>query len=132
MDKTLEDYFTDWEGHVFGFGYGTGEVYTVQALKHFLLTCPEEGAYDYQQLEKPNPTVAWLMLNTLCHVNLIDYGTSPRFGWLTSQGQKLRAFIKSKTTDELYELTGRLIEEYIPCYPDVCNCDGPKCNNPFW
>ena len=32
LTKTLEDNFVDWEGHVFGFGYGTGEPHTLSAL----------------------------------------------------------------------------------------------------
>lgn len=139
--KTLEENFTDWESNAFGFGYGTGEEYTITALKTFFSAIGRAGspnAYDYEVLEKAvTPTVAWLLINILCGCNIIEYGTSPRYGWLTSEGERLKEFIDSKTADELLALTQR-DHNYVHCCPDACNCgpqgwqEGVKCQNPFW
>lgn len=138
MTKTLEDYFADWEGATFGFGYGSGEQHTIPALLAFLALCPETGNYNYEAMEKElGPTVAWLFINILCRADMIEYGTSPRFGWLTETGRRLRAFVLSKTADELISLTVRG-DDYDPCLPGACNCGplgyekGRVCQNPFW
>lgn len=131
--KTLDDYFADWESYVFGFGYGTGEEHILPSLKSFLECCNDDAPYDFQVLEaKLTPTVAWLLINILCrhNVDIIEYGTSPRCGWLTPHGIKLKEFVATKTVDELIGMTGR-DSEYTPCFPDYCNCD-VQCNNPFW
>lgn len=133
MSKTPDDYFSNWEGHVFGFGYGSGEDYIIPALKRFLEGCPDEGAYDYRDLEAAlSPTVAWLLINTLCHADILEYGTSPRHGWLTATGVALRKFVSGHTHDQLVDLAQR-DEDYTPCYPDCCNCRPLYlCANPFW
>jgi len=137
--KTLDDYFTDWESHVFGFGYGTGEQFTLQALRRFFDSFNEDQrTYNYETLEKNlTATVAWLLINILCKVDILEYGTSARYGWLTAKGERLAAFVKSKPLEELWGLTSK-DENYIHCYPDACNC-GPNgyekdrvCQNPFW
>ena len=147
--KTIEDYFRDWEGHVFGFGYGTGEPYVLFAVKEFLSLCnrSENGLYDYRVIsETLGETVTWLLINQLCRDGLIDYGSSPRFGWLTPQGLALKEFMSTRTYEELAELTSVFsgdippggTEPYYPCYPNHCNCVPPggheteKCKNPFW
>lgn len=126
--------FIDWENYVFGFGYGTGEEYTLKALKTFLYYCKLNG-YGYHVLETTvTPTVAWLLINILCHADILEYGTSLRFGWLTEKGKLLRKFMLSKTEDELYEMVN-VDQDYVYCYPDYCNCDLPKgvtCNNPLF
>lgn len=144
MAKTIEQSFIDWEGSAFGFGYGTGEPHVVPALKTFLSMCdggPFGHSYDYQKLEAAlSPTVAWLLINALCQHNIgaIEYGTSPRFGWLTPQGEALKAFVATKTADELIEIVTDFDPDYIRCYPDACNCGpngyeaGRKCVSPFW
>lgn len=144
MTKTIEESFADWEGHVFGFGYGTGEQHTLGALKAFMAAVGKPdlpNGYDYERLEAAcGPAVAWLLINALCRhtVDIVEYGTSPRFGWLTPEGERLKAFIDSKTVDELYEITAGRPDDYVPCYPDACNCgingyeEGRKCANPFW
>lgn len=144
MTKTIEQNFADWEGGVFGFGYGTGEEHYLPALKTFLESVgrPEmPHAYEYEVLEKAvGATVAWLLICMLCRANIIEYGTSPRYGWLTEEGQNLRVFVASKTAEELYEICCNRSEDDDPgpCYPDACNCgprgyqEGVKCPNPFW
>lgn len=132
--KTLEQHFADWESHVFGYGYGTGEEFTLKALKGFLSAIPADGSYDYQELEEAvTAVVAWLLINTLAHADMIEYGTSPRYGWLTKNGKALAGFVAERSVDELHALTSHR-EDYVECYPDHCNCDDGDCRpgNPFW
>lgn len=145
--KTPDQSFSDWEGYVFGAGYGTGEQYTVAALRTFLgaMQPNDHGgvSYRYADLEAAlTPTVAWLLINTMVGANIIDYGTSPRFAWLSPEGVRLREYMLGKTVDELLDALGQWDagnHDYIACYPDHCNCvstpdaeraDG--CVNPFW
>lgn len=134
--KTPADFFRDWEGHAFGFGYGTGEPAIVPTIKTFLAAFGRDDsphAYDHAALERAvGAPAAWLLINRFCQLNAIEYGTSPRYGWLTARGERLRDYFATKTADELLE---DLVEPegYYGCYPDHCNCDGPsKCVNPFW
>lgn len=138
MTKTLDENFADWEGHVFGFGYGSGEPHTVPALRRFFALCPDKAGYDFEVLERElTPTVAWLLINALAKADVLEYGTSPRFAWLTARGLALKAYLATKTDDEAIELCC-YSSDYVPCYPDACNCgpngyeDGRKCVNPFW
>lgn len=135
----MEDkHFIDWEGHVFGFGYGTGEPHTLKALKQFFSLLENDHSYDHSVLEKEmGPTIAWLMINILAHADLLEYGTSPRYGWLTDKGTALNEYLKSKTTEQLYELV-MVDSDYVHCYPEHCNC-GPDgyskekiCHNPLF
>lgn len=142
-ERSLESYFADWESHVFGFGYGSGEPFTVPALRTFFVLCPPEDAqkrtYDYQVMENAlTPTVAWLLMSAMGHADIIEYGSSPRYGWLTPNGYRLRDFVLSKTPDELVALATEFDQDQPHCAPDNCNC-GPhgydaarKCPNPFW
>lgn len=144
IEKPIEKHFADWESHVFGFGYGTGEEHTIAALKTFMENIGREEidsprAYDYQQLETAlTPPVAWLLINILCKANIIEYGTSPRYGWLTKEGEALRDFVASKSVDDLYGFC--MADDLDYCYPSYCNCqlceDGhsktDRCQNPFW
>ena len=138
-NKPIDHSFRDWEGSTFGFGYGTGEEHTIPALKQFLELCKDKEAYDYVELETAlTPAVAWLLINVLCKADIIEYGTSPRYGWLTDKGKRLKGFVGKHTADELYEIAAGHDENYISCYPDACNCGesgyvpGRKCPNPFW
>lgn len=137
MTKTIDENFRDWEGEAFGYGYGSGEHHVLGALRDFMLAIPERQ-YDYEVLENAlTPRVAWLMINALCKDGLIEYGTSPRFGWLTPAGERLRAYVLERTVDQLHEATN-VGERHDVCYKDACNC-GPEgydpkrvCDNPFW
>ena len=132
--KTIEENFTDWESDLFGFGYGTGEEHTLKALKDFLAAIPANGTYDYRALESAvTAPVAWLLINMLAGANVIEYGTSPRHGWLTKNGKALAEFVAARSVDQLYQLTSR-DEEYVECYPDHCNCGDGDCRptNAFW
>lgn len=132
--KTLDEHFTDWEANTFGYGYGTGETHVLSVLKAFLEAVPPEGTYDYETLERVvSRSVAWLLINILAHDDKIEYGSSPRFGWLTGTGKALKSFVEGRPTELLCELTYRG-EKYIHCYPNHCNCDDGDCrpSNPFW
>jgi hypothetical protein len=139
--KTIEQNFADWESSAFGFGYGTGEYPVLDALKDFFAAFgvgDRPNSYDYDVLErKVGKAVTWLLINRLCSysVGAIQYGTSPRYGWLTPEGEALKAFVDSKTVDELVEI---VCSNDDVCYPDACNCgetgyeEGRICYNPFW
>lgn len=136
--KSIEQHFIDWEADTFGFGYGTGQEPVLAALKQFLTLCSEgqfQHAYDHEKLSAAlTPTAAWLLINVLAHDGKIEYGTSPRYGWLTTTGEALAKFVKGRTVEQLVDLTHQ-DESYAHCYPDHCNCDdGEDCrrNNPFW
>ena len=130
--KTPGQYYNDWENRVFGYGYGTGERYIAAALKAFLASIPDEGTYNYCELEAAvTPATAWLLINALCRADIIEYGTSTRFGWLTPQGKSLKAFIAQHSADDLSDF-GVNEDGYVGCSPDYCNCDGEQCDNPFW
>lgn len=142
MTKPTDKNFADWESTAFGFGYGTGEEHVLAALKTFFETvqeCDGPQTYDYRELEAAlTPTVAWLLINRLCQVDIIEYGSSPRFAWLTEEGKHLKYFIMSKTVTELETICCDRGDDFNVCYPDACNC-GPNgyekervCVNPFW
>jgi hypothetical protein len=129
--KTIEEHFHDWESHVFGFGYGTGEEHTLPVLKKFLSLIQDRG-YNYQDLEAAlTAPVAWLLINILCRADILEYGCSPRFAWLTQQGKALKQFVDGRTDEDLYELTDSY-DDYHECYPHHCNCNDGPCVNPFW
>lgn len=142
MTKTLEDSFIDWETTVFGYGYGTGEPHILKALKGFLANTGRAdmpNSYDYQKLEAAiGAAETWFLINALCKADIIEYGTSPRFGWLTPEGERLKAFVDAKSVDELAELCCNHDEDHDICYPNACNCgpngyeEGRVCQNPFW
>lgn len=137
--KTVEEYFVDWEAEVFGFGYGTGEKHTLSSLRRFLELCVHSSgdSYDFQELEREiGETVAWLLINILCRADIIEYGTSPRYGWLTTQGKRLQVFCTTRTSDALYDL---VMAKDNPdcCSPYQCNCgedfvENKRCPNPFF
>lgn len=129
-ETTITDkHFADWESWAFGYGYGTGEPHTLGALRDFLAAF--ESSYDYERLENTlGERVAWLLINTLCHADILEYGTSPRYGWLTERGRVLREFVAGKSLDELYAMTCR-DESAVVCSPDYCNCEAP-CKNPLF
>ena len=133
--KTIHEHFIDWEGDVFGFGYGSGEEHIIPALKRFLQLTTDSGQYDFRVLEEEiTPTVTWLLINTLCHCDMIEYGTSPRFAWLTKKGLALKNYLESNSIESIEEKFNETGNDYIHCYRNICNCDDGKCDthNPFW
>lgn len=141
--RTLESYFIDWEAEAFGFGYGSGEPHTIPALRTFFVLCPppesDRRGYDYQVLEHAlTPAVAWLLISALGKADVIEYGTSPRYAWLTPKGYRLREFMLGKTPDELVELVCSADQEHPFCSRHYCNCGpngyekGKTCPSPFF
>ena len=62
--KTTEEYFRDWISEYFGYGYGTGELHIVPAVRKFLERCEATPGhcYNYNTLESSlTPVVAWLL-----------------------------------------------------------------------
>lgn len=138
MKKLTNKNFIDWFSENFGFGYGTGEEYTIPALKGFLETCPNQGNYDYEEIEKKiGKAETWFLMNVLCSKRIIEYGTSPRYGWLDTRGVLLKEYISEKNQEELYDLV-MVDSDYIYCYSHACNCgergyvEGRKCDNPLF
>jgi len=133
-----DKHFIDWESDTFGYGYGTGEAFILVALKTFFSTLKltpgtASPSYDYRELEAAlGELPAWLLINTLLHADLFEYGTSPRYAWLTAKGKLLKEYVDAKTVDELYELATGHDENYSPCYPTHCNCGAVHCANPLW
>lgn len=101
--------FKEWESDVFGYGYGSGEMHVLSILKKAFSIFPEKGNYDYSILEKElTPEVFWIFMNTLCHTNkIIEYGSSPRYGWLDKKGVEIKKYLENKDLDYLYELIMR-------------------------
>jgi len=140
--KTLEQHFIDWENHVIGYGYGTGEGHTIGALRAFFSAIGDDRGphcYNFAKIEKAvGPAVCWLLISALCRADIIEYGTSTRYGWLTDKGKRLQAFLADRSAEQLAALCTGYGEEYTHCYPDACNCGpdgyekGRICPNPFW
>src|SRR5882672_4473306 len=116
IKKSIKLSFRDWESATFGFSYGSGEKHIFFALKSFLEFCGGPSfSYDFEILERElTPTVAWLLINILCKANIIDYGSSPRFGWLTVTGIRLKKFIVEFSIEELCEIVSYDSDDYIP------------------
>jgi len=142
--KSLDNYWSDWHDSLFPFGYGSGEPHIIPPLRQFLALCEVRhsgGApsYEYEKAEQEiSPAVTWFIINALCKADAIEYGSSPRFGWLTPKGVRLRDYVLTKTADELVALACTRGEDHDPCCPDACNCgpggykEGRVCQNPFW
>jgi hypothetical protein len=116
--------FKEWERDVFGFGYGTGEAHILPALQTFLRHVDGGHTYTAQTIERVlGGPVTWLLINVLCHADILDYGTSPRCGWVTPQGERLRAYVVSKTVDQLYAIVTQAPDPTQPlCSRTFCNC----------
>ena len=136
----MDKYFIDWESDTFGYGYGTGEEGIIPMLRNFFILCMDEekhkvSYYDYRNIEESIGNVCtWLLINILCHADMIEYGTSPRYGWLNAKGENLKNYMLSKSVKELVGILDT-DETYVYCYKNVCNCGevgNPRCDNPFF
>lgn len=130
--------FTDWHADVFGYGYGSGEEHWLPALHRFFaeLVGRDEHrrtSYDHSDLERAfGPLAAWLLINALCMAEVLEYGSSPRYGWLTKRGELLRAYVAAHTVESLGQVV-MVSSNGAPCLPDYCNCDGvPESCNPLY
>ena len=95
--------FCKWENEVFGYSYGTGEDTILTDLRKFLNLIPEsESTYKYEIIEEQlGKTITWLFINILCRKWIIDYGSSPRFGWLSEKGNELKCFLNNTSNEEI-------------------------------
>lgn len=126
-----DKHFIDWENHVFGYGYGSGEPLIIPAIRAFFDQL-NENRYDYTVMERAfGKLAAWLLINTLNRADLVEYGTSPRFGWLTPKGEVLRDYMQARTIDDLVRVVTESDDSHIHCDPDLCQCDEP-CRNPLF
>lgn len=134
--KSLADYFVDWYGSALGFGYGTGDVYYCEALTKFFKNVDgEQGSYKFEDMEKKvGKDAFWFLISIFGNSDFIEYGTSPRYGWLTEKGKLARQFV-NHIGEDLYDEVNR-DSDYIECYKDYCNhTDNNEkgCKlNPFW
>lgn len=99
--------FKKWENETFGYGYGTGESYTLPVLKRLFELFPESGPYDYAEIEKKiGAEIFWLLLTILMRSSedILNYGSSPRYGWLDPKGKELKEYLATRTVDQLYDV----------------------------
>lgn len=130
--------FIDWFAEHISHGYGTGEQYTIPCLKLFLENCPEDGNYDFEVIQNVvGKAETWFLMSIFGKTDVINYGTSPRYGWLDDKGKLLKQYVDGKTVDALYGLV-MTDGDYVHCGPTYCNC-GPngyekdrKCPNPLF
>lgn len=124
MNKEQQQ-FIEWERRAFGAGYGSGELPILKAVKAFFDNLQEAGSYDHKLLEeKLGDTVTWLLINAFDKADMIEWGTSARYGWVTSCGHFVGKFIKGKTAEELYEIVMSDDQE------SICLCDGEMRDHP--
>jgi len=138
--KSENEYFIDWVSETFGYGYGSGEIHTLKALKD-LFSVIKDDKYDYEMLEKVlGAQVTWLLLQILhSSPGFFEYGTSTRYAWLGSGGKAVQNFVRDKTVDELYDISVASVgDNHIHCGLSYCNCNPPKSytkrcvDNPFF
>jgi hypothetical protein len=104
---TNQEFYNWYQSH-YSHGYGTGEVHIVWSLKRFVEAIPLDEAYNYEDIEaKVGPVVAWMFIDVFCQDNLLEYGSSPRYAWLTESGVDLAQFVRSKDATELYDIVTR-------------------------
>lgn len=115
--------FRDWHDDVFGFGYGSGEEFWLPALRElFADVIDEGGALDYRNAERAfGGLSAWLLINALCKADILEYGTSPRFSWLTEAGQLLRAYVWEHDEEALVAVACDWDDSTPICMRGWCN-----------
>lgn len=89
-----------------GYGYGTGEYVIVPLIKKFLTLCKaNDYKYDHSEIEKKlGQAITWFLINGLCKLDVIEYGTSPRFAWISGDKEDLVHAIVKSSDDELYKI----------------------------
>lgn len=117
--------FCRFESEYFGYGYGSGEEFIIPYLKPFFKSIPIDGCYDHKVIEQECggfPT--WILINILCKSprdtrlvkeSVIEYGSSPRFGWLTDFGKSLKQFVDTHSKEELLAI----LDNYDPMSDEV-------------
>jgi hypothetical protein len=103
LDKLSTDElgFIEFEHRVFGYG---GEPHVLRALKSFCEVAPLHSFYDSEIVEHAlTPPVAWLLINTLSHADMIERGTSMRIRF-TDKGVFLAEFVRARSVESLVAL----------------------------
>jgi len=133
MKNQEESNFTEWENRVFGAGYGSGELPILKAVKTFFDSLEDNRNYDFQILEsKLGDTVTWLLINAFDKGSVIEWGTSARYGWLTSCGYFVRDFIKNRSPEELYDIVMSAEDRNCLCDGEIKGKDHEMCGkNPM-
>jgi hypothetical protein len=134
-----DKHFREWEHEAFGYGYGTGEAHILPILHAFFAQLEDGRSYEAALFEtEVGAPSAWFLLNVLCRADILDYGTSPRYGWLTPLGERLRDYVLCHTPEELYAIVTQDVDHEHPlCSQAFCNCPGGSddegCRqNPLW
>ena len=136
-----DKHFADWHADVFGYGYGSGEEFWIPALHRLFCELmdepsPSPSVHNYSIHERLEPEfgglAAWLLINTLCAAGIFEYGTSPRYGWTTAEGEMLGEYIATHSVHELLEVLGSF-ERDDHCRRGWCDETGTNKNcNPLW
>lgn len=93
-------------------------------MKWFFDNLEDNRSYNHETLvEHFGGLAAWLWINTLCEADILEYGRSPMYGWLTEKGERLRDYLKDKSVDEIIEIYNTV---EVKCGLDYCNCDEGK------
>lgn len=124
-----DKWFVQWETETFGAGYGTGEMPILSSIKVFF-NLIDDNMYNHQKISSVlGETVCWFIINALNKSNNIEWGTSARYGWLTSSGKLLKAYFDTKSNQELYDIC-MSNDGGCMCYGEIK--DHPNCTpNPF-
>lgn len=84
--------------------YGSEQALCV-SLKDFLDSIPLDCGYDHELLAtKVGAAFAWSLIYQFVALGWINYGTSPRYGWLEGDGVWLKAFVATRSADDLYAI----------------------------
>jgi hypothetical protein len=100
--RMTDKQFREWEDVAFGYGYGTGEPHIIAGLRVFFGAVKADGGYSYLDIEKAMGELpAWLVINALNHSGVLNYGTSPRFGWMEGKGHELREYFAANSDERI-------------------------------
>lgn len=95
-------------------GYGTGEEHTIPLVYKFMELLEDGRLYNFEVMEEVlGKVVAWVLIELLSNCDLIEWGTSSRFGWLTTRGEELRDMVGKFTQAEMYYLVTAIPNDYI-------------------
>ena len=147
MSKSLELQFKEWFYSNFGYGYGSGEEPVLRAIRAFFGACfydnddvKEEGypRYQYTTLEELlGQPLAWVLINKFCDDDIINYGSSSRYGWIENRGIRLKKFLEERSISELLVILFKdnerelCTEQYCYCDDNIDYVDGKCKNNVF-
>lgn len=124
MTRNIHQDFVDFMGAYFGYGYGSEAEYFIPALKMFFELLKDGNNYDHKSIiNEFGGLAAWLLINILCGADILEYGISPKYGWLSEKGEMLRDYLANKTVDDLIVICNSID---VDCGLDYCNCDNGK------